>query len=123
MKSLRAIVFAVQFLLFGCAQSLGYVLPKDESLRLLIYMGGKPIQECTISADNPAHEALATWLASNQVGWRWSPIGRVPSTLVLGSTFSFNLIGSTVEVAHAGKTFTKTVVPAELVFLRCGGGA
>jgi hypothetical protein len=123
MKLFRTVVLATQFLLFGCAQSLGFTLPKDEVLHLSVYEQGKPVQECVLPSTGPAHSALAAWLESNQSGWQLSPVGYAPHILVQGSTFSFNLLGSSAIVVYSGRQFVKPVTVSEFAFLRCTAGA
>lgn len=88
-------------LITGC--TLGFSLPTNEVVHLLIYDDCQPVYKRGFQADDPLHQAIDQWLAANQENWAYGFYTRKPNIVVQGNDFSVDILKNevTIKYCHA----------------------
>ena len=88
-------------LIAGC--TLGFSLPTNEVVRLLVYERGQPVYTRELKVNDPLHQAISQWLATNQENWNYGLYTREPNIIVQGNDFSVDILKNevTVKYCHA----------------------
>jgi hypothetical protein len=101
----------------GCKSDVRFELPANESLKLLLYGGGKPLTEREILPSSKEHSLLAAWLVVNREGWSPTPATYIPGVYVRGKEFSINFLQTNVIINFRGGQYIKSVNPKDYEFL------
>ena len=113
------IILIVTALLVGCSNKLSINLLPSETLNLSTPMHGAEKSTCLIAPGTLQHKELENWLSENRGGWQSTPASYVPGTVVSGSNFSLNFVGSIAIVNYSGGQYSHPAKPADYEFLKC----
>jgi hypothetical protein len=102
--------------LSGCSHEIGLQL-QDKALYLRDHKTGI---ECFLPPEGPQVKALISWLESNRISWKATPVTYVPRLVVSGEGFSLNFMDTAVIANYEAGQYAHPIEPQTYAFLRCG---
>lgn len=119
MKLISSLLFIAFVILSvaGCKSEVNLQPPKNETLKLLVYGGGKPLKERELSPSSKEYEHLMSWLAANREGWSPTVVTFVPGVYVSGKDFSINFLKTSAIINFREGQYIKDINPKDYEFL------